>query len=253
MISEILQTVIHWQLLVNGCASKLIYLWPGLVLFVAERIYIMALVIKKPLKDQVYDIIKDRIMSSEYRLGEKINIKALSQELNVSSTPIRDALTLLEKEGLVTISQYAGPQVVQLNSAVFHEVFDSVLVVLLGGYEFCIYENRIPLLVSLLSESIDRQKAIVHTASNRAFAEATIAVDTAIITACNNSRLAAIYNGAFSLQTLLLIYDYQTQDYDRMQNIREHEAILEMIASGSSQEARELLKKHYARSIMFAH
>ena len=213
----------------------------------------MALINRTPLKNQVYAIIKDRIMSSTYHLGEKINISALAQELNISSTPIRDALTLLEKEGLVTISQYAGPQVIQLNSTVFHEVFDSVLVLLLGGYEFCIYQDRIPTLVSLMSESIDAQKAIVHTASNRAFAEATIAVDAAIITTCNNPRLAAIYNGAFSVQTLLLIHDYETQNYDRLQNIREHEAILDMIASGRSQEARELLKQHYARSILFAH
>ena len=34
----------------------------------------MAIVNKSPLKNQIYDIIKGRIMNSEYQLGEKINI-----------------------------------------------------------------------------------------------------------------------------------------------------------------------------------
>ena len=73
------------------------------------------------------------------------------------------------------------------------------------------------------------------------------------MTACNNMHLMDIYNGTFALQTLLLIHDYQTHDYDRWANIREHEMILNAISSGESDKARELLKMHYARSILFAH
>ncbi len=213
----------------------------------------MAIVNKSPLKNQIYDIIKGRIMNSEYQLGEKINIKTLSRELGVSTTPIRDALTLLEKESLVTINPYAGPQVVQLNSTIFRETFDAVLILLLGGYEYCLNRDRIPILTALLSESMDAQKAVADTGSNRVFAEATSAVDTALMTACNNMHLMDIYNGTFALQTLLLIHDYQTHDYDRWANIREHEMILNAISSGESDKARELLKMHYARSILFAH
>ena len=108
-------------------------------------------------------------------------------------------------------------------------------------------------LTALLSESMDVQKAVADTGSNRVFAEATIAVDTALMTACNNMHLMDIYNGTFALQTLLLIHDYQTHDYDRWANIREHEMILNAISSGESDKARELLKMHYARSILFAH
>lgn len=213
----------------------------------------MSLVNKTPLKEQVYTIIKDRIMSQQYQMGERININSLALELGISNTPIRDALALLEKERLITITPYAGPQVVRLNSTVFHETFDAVLVLLLGGYEFCIYHNRIPLLASLMSESIDVQKAVADTGSHRAFAEATIAVDTAIVTACNNPHLTSIFSGTFSLQTLLLIHDYRTSDYDRWGNIREHEIILGNITAGRYEEARKLLQQHYVRSILFSY
>ena len=64
----------------------------------------MATIIKTSTKDQVYDIIKEKIFLQEYDLGDTINITALSSELGVSNTPIREALSKLEAEGLVTSS-----------------------------------------------------------------------------------------------------------------------------------------------------
>ena len=48
------------------------------------------------MRDQVYEIIKNRILSREYSLGEPINIVHLSKELGISNTPIREALSQLE-------------------------------------------------------------------------------------------------------------------------------------------------------------
>lgn len=67
---------------------------------------------------EVYSVIKDRILSGAYDSGEFINEVALAQELNVSRTPIREALARLEWEKLVTIIPRAGAMVApaELNS-----------------------------------------------------------------------------------------------------------------------------------------
>ncbi|MBS3651768.1 GntR family transcriptional regulator [Pseudaminobacter sp. 19-2017] len=57
---------------------------------------------------QVYDILKDRILSVALEPGVVLSRAALQQEFGVSQTPVRDALLRLQEDGLVDIyPQYA--------------------------------------------------------------------------------------------------------------------------------------------------
>ncbi len=53
------------------------------------------------LTDEIADIVRDRILKGEYYIGEKIKETAISSELNVSRTPIREAFKQLNEEGLL--------------------------------------------------------------------------------------------------------------------------------------------------------
>ena len=53
------------------------------------------------LTDEIADIVRDRILKGEYYIGEKIKETAISAELNVSRTPIREAFKQLSEEGLL--------------------------------------------------------------------------------------------------------------------------------------------------------
>lgn len=205
------------------------------------------------LKAQAYETIKDRIMDNIYSPGERININALSAELGINKAHLKDAVSTLEKEGLIVDSSAGYAQVVVLNSSVFKETFDIIYMILLGSYEFCLKENLIGQLVPLMSESIDYQRVVAPSGSNREFAEATIAVDQSMLVACKNQTIFDMYSGTFGIQTLLLIHDYESRPYDRMGNIHEHENILQAIASNDSDQARRLLRQHYNRSILFQH
>ena len=55
----------------------------------------MSELIRVSMRQQIYDIIKKRILSQEYDLGAPINIVALSKELSISNTPIREAVSML--------------------------------------------------------------------------------------------------------------------------------------------------------------
>ena len=43
------------------------------------------------LPDEIADIIRERILKGEYRIGEKIKENQIATELKVSRTPIREA------------------------------------------------------------------------------------------------------------------------------------------------------------------
>lgn len=55
------------------------------------------------LSDLVYEHISKQIIEGKIKYGEKLNIKALSEQLNVSTMPVRDALKKLEMENVVQI------------------------------------------------------------------------------------------------------------------------------------------------------
>src|SRR5688572_33107048 len=69
----------------------------------------------KGLADDVYGAIFNKLMSLEISPGARITVDNLVRELNVSQTPIREALGRLEGEGLVVkthlIGYSAAPQI----------------------------------------------------------------------------------------------------------------------------------------------
>ncbi|MDI9455874.1 MAG: GntR family transcriptional regulator [Spirochaetota bacterium] len=77
--------------------------------------------VKKTLRVQAYDLIKDKIINCVYRPGEMINEERLIEELNLTRTPIRDALGRLEQEGLVQIRPKRGILITPLD---FQKVSD---------------------------------------------------------------------------------------------------------------------------------
>lgn len=76
---------------------------------------------KKPtlisVRDQIYDGIKEMILTNSYEPGQILQIDRLADEFGVSSTPIREALIRLESFGLVTLIPNKGARVAEISVA----------------------------------------------------------------------------------------------------------------------------------------
>ncbi len=70
------------------------------------------------------DAIKQRIINHEMKPGEPINEGALSRELGVSKTPVREALQQLEKEGFVENIPGKGAFVSRISIQDVRETFE---------------------------------------------------------------------------------------------------------------------------------
>lgn len=60
------------------------------------------------LKQQAYNVIKEKIINCEFAPGAVYNEEYLCEEVNTSRTPVRDALGRLEQEGLIKIMPKRG-------------------------------------------------------------------------------------------------------------------------------------------------
>lgn len=67
--------------------------------------------------------IRGSILSGELVPGEKLNIAALSENLQVSPTPLREALQRLAGNGLITISPQRGAFVTELTTADLTDIY----------------------------------------------------------------------------------------------------------------------------------
>ena len=87
----------------------------------------MATIIKTSTKEQVYDIIKQKIFLQEYNLGDTINIAALEQRTGRQQHTDPRPPSRLEAEGLVTSETGSKMQVIDLNEKLFREISHSFL------------------------------------------------------------------------------------------------------------------------------
>lgn len=76
------------------------------------------------LGDHAYDRIRQAILSGRFEPGEKLTIRALSAQLNISPTPIRESLRRLAAEHAVEIAPNRFIRIPILNAAELRELRD---------------------------------------------------------------------------------------------------------------------------------
>jgi DNA-binding GntR family transcriptional regulator len=68
------------------------------------------------LSRQGYEALKSRILSGDLKQGQKIAEVAVSEEFGVSATPVREALRLLNGDGLIHFEGRRGARVIEIHS-----------------------------------------------------------------------------------------------------------------------------------------
>ena len=206
-------------------------------------------VLRTSVKDQVYEIIKTKILTQELKLGEPINIVHLCSELSTSNTPVREALTKLESEGLVTSAMNSKFRVISFDENSLFEINSAILILLTGGFELCIKMGNLDSLTKLLHSALYEQEKLFSEIDSLSYIAAAIEFDRSFIVASTNKRLLRIFDTLSNLLALSVVYNYNRQDH-KYSNIEEHKAMLSAIESGNLSEVLKLLEHHYDKHIL---
>lgn len=84
----------------------------------------LLLIEKEVLRDKIGDVLRGWILDGELKPGERIVELTLARKLNVSRAPLREALWLLARQGLVQIRAHHGATVTQLSEQDIREIFE---------------------------------------------------------------------------------------------------------------------------------
>jgi DNA-binding GntR family transcriptional regulator len=75
-------------------------------------------------EEQVADFLREGIISGMFERGSRLKQAEIAEKLQLSITPVREALKLLEAEGYVTGNSYRGACVAPFDASASEEVLD---------------------------------------------------------------------------------------------------------------------------------
>lgn len=201
------------------------------------------------LKTQVYEIIRQKILQQEYKLGEKLNIDTLAEELKISNSPIREALMMLSQDGLIEMVPNNGARVISFSELGYHEIASSLYVVLYGAYDLCVRLGTIGNVVQEMEKHLEMQQ-IYHNAGNiPESVKYALQFDKCIVIGANNSYLLSIYERIEDIFYLMALYSHQRGEDDRHNNILEHQMILKSIRENDAAALHKWLGIHYDKHL----
>lgn len=211
---------------------------------------------RRILRDEVYDYIVDLLLSGNFEPGAALNIDSLSRQLDVSPTPIREALVQLEHTGLVQRVALKGYRVAPpLSRGQMEELFDARAIVEVAAVErtSAHLDSLLPALVEAQEEH--RQAAALFQDANpaeraagyRRYFEADWKFHETILQKCGNRYLHQMAQTA-STHSHRMRQSATHGSNDTALAVTEHQAVLDRLAQGDVAGAARAMKEHIANA-----
>lgn len=195
-----------------------------------------------PLRLQVYQSLREAIVSGRLRPGERIVEDRVCAELGVSRSPLREALRRLEGEGLVSILPRRGAVVTEvsdrdgMNLFAVREVLEGLAARQAARH---ITSDELSELESLLLEMADRVRAkdTAHlVALNTQFHE--------LVSKASRNRWVLDFLSGVRAQTRRLYRSSLEGPGRAPQSLAEHRLILDALRRADPEEAERMARKH---------
>lgn len=199
-----------------------------------------------PLADRAYEELLLEVISGRRPPGDWLNINALSREMNLSATPIREALARLEPTGFVRRHPLRGYEVAPLLSPT--EIVQLMDARLLFEPAFAAEAaaHSSPALLEQLVDTIDSMERSGEVTDPEALKESWLA-DEAFHTLISDATGNPFVHQAFAalgsqLQRFRL--SGKAGRTHALEAAQEHRAIYEAIRGGDEAAAAELMRSH---------
>lgn len=200
---------------------------------------------RKTLAEQIVIHIRDRISQNVYRPGQKLTIQGLAEELQVSMTPVREALKTLAAERLVEVTPNKSVVVAELDPAEIAQVLlvYSRLEMLAGELSAA---RRDPAALARLRDLSEQTKAAVVSNDYLAYFHANQDFHLALAEASGNATLVELHRNLNArLYHVRFRGGAHSDPAGWAARAREHDAIVEAIDSGDRETTARLLEHHF--------
>lgn len=199
--------------------------------------------------DMVYESLKDAILKGRLLQGQQVNEREIAKQLNISVTPVKDALRKLEKEGLTTILPRKGTFVAEGIMNSFEEIymvrsaFEGVAAQLAANK---ITDEEITLLGSHIAK--------MEIASNRGDVQQCILLNQEF-----HSIIREMSRNSYVIHQLKVIRSFEaviqkqllSEKDELLRAFQDHKQIYEAIARRDEEAAEAASRSHSKRTVSY--
>jgi DNA-binding GntR family transcriptional regulator len=203
---------------------------------------------KRPLKEDIFDSLVEKIISGQYKPGDWLRQEDIASQLDVSMTPVREALDLLAAAGLAERVPYRG---VRVPEPTVQEIAESYAMRLL-------LEKSVSRAAALNREQahVDELKRIVHQAGKlirlddmSASRELSGDFHFTVVEAARNSMLTRVYKMVVNTFPDWMLYQAMFEHPEALEQsikeeYQEHLAIAEAIEARDADLAGQRAMEH---------
>lgn len=199
--------------------------------------------------DAVHTALKQAILSSVLRPGERLHVHQLADQLGVSLTPVRNAVQLLEAEGLVEVRPRSGTFVASVSVEDIRETFAIRRALECLAAEKAAVEMTDQELHTL-GAILDRLSAPVRTETEKKQHEQNnVEFHLAIVRGARNRKLLEMYLALNAHIRIARIHAGEVSWEARLpQEQREHQAILDALTARDPDRSAQAMRAHVERA-----
>jgi DNA-binding GntR family transcriptional regulator len=190
--------------------------------------------------------IREAIVDGRFGLGEALSELKLAAALNVSRTPVRDALTALQLQGLIDVRPQSGSFVFMPSEEDVAELAEFRRVLEVTALRLCFARRRDEALREMRGATDAMERA--RDADDRlGVARADTAFHRAIAENSANEYLIGAYRLVSGRVAALRTHTLMSADTIRNRSLGEHRAVIAAFAKGDLGRAETILEQHVLR------
>ncbi len=199
--------------------------------------------------EQAYTTILDLILTRQLRPGERTSVNLLADRTGIGRTPVKDAITRLQTEGVLTVVGRSGTTVNTVEKEEARQLFS--LRRLFEDYAApSIVKNISPAEIKRLRDLLEilRETSVTNpgaVASSANFVRANVEFHTVLISAARNPFLDRFYSQIqihAQIVTYLVFRGHDTQAARKRQ--AEHDGIIAALRARDAGILRQRLREH---------
>lgn len=197
----------------------------------------------EPLRKQVYNLLREAILKGKLEPGEKITEVEVAEQLNVSRTPVREAIRMLELEEFIVIVPQRGVFVSGIKSRKeINDIFQ-VRIELEGLAAFLTAQNITSEQLAELDNYVNQIKKCIEQNDLKRCIKIDISFHQIIYEASENKWLQKFLDSLFEQMTRFRAQSLGQEG--RMERaLNEHKELGAALSDGNSELARKLAREH---------
>jgi DNA-binding GntR family transcriptional regulator len=198
----------------------------------------------EPASNRVYTWTKDRIIDGTFAAGTMISEGEISEALDVSRTPVREAFLRLAGEGVLELFPKRGALVAPVTVADMRNVMEARLLIEPWAATVASGLANRQGLVTRLTQLVSEMAAAQLPEEALQYREADRLFHKAIVAATDNSLMEAFYQSLRDRQLRMGFAGLGHAEGRVERSHSEHRAITRAIAAGDAEQAAELVRAH---------